>query len=100
MSKITDIICSGAAQSTIVMLSLADLQEFAATLLSDNNKTEIVQPQDEYMTTNEIKAIYSVSDATLWRWAKMGLISCSKRGGKNIYLRSQIERVMKGQPSC
>lgn len=48
-------------------------------------------------TTKEAKAMFpdSVSDATLWRWCKQGLLHKKNIGGKVYYSRIEIANLIK-----
>jgi DNA-binding transcriptional MerR regulator len=46
------------------------------------------------LTVSEVMEVFHVSKVTLWRWQKRGLLVPQKVGKQNLYLVSQIKRVL------
>ncbi len=49
----------------------------------------------ELLTTKECIEVLKISKTTLWKLAKEGALPCLKVGGKNMYLREDIENYIK-----
>lgn len=51
----------------------------------------------DLLTTKQAKAMFphGLSDATLWRWCKQGLLNKKNVGGKVFYSRIEIENLLK-----
>lgn len=52
--------------------------------------------QGDLITPKETKAMLHVSDATLWRYVKTGLVEKKQVGGKVYYSRKEITKIMEG----
>lgn len=56
----------------------------------ENDQGDLVKPKDT-------KAMLGISDATLWRYAKSGLLPKKNIGGKVYYSRKDITKLMQGE---
>lgn len=77
-----------------VVLNIADLKELFLEWQSEVNNNA---PKEEevYLTPDEVASKYRVSKVTLWRNAKSGAWPKPiKIGGKALYRKSEIEKVM------
>lgn len=100
MGKLERLLQEGS--TSLVLVSIEDLTQFGREIAqraideaksltqSKNNEAE-----DERLTTKEVSQRYRVSAPTLWRWQKSGLLHPLKVGAKNVYLRSEIESIMR-----
>jgi excisionase family DNA binding protein len=50
--------------------------------------------EEEFLTTEETAKALRVTSVTLWRWRKSGHIRGIKVGGKLIFAKSEIMRVI------
>ena len=75
-----------------LVISAADLKEFALELLAEREKSSI--KSDKYLTIPETAEKYGVSQSTLWRWSRMGYLPKHKLGGKSFYRESDIIKLM------
>ena len=94
--KIEDILESG-ADVTIKMRS-ADLKEFADNLAKKvvgSIKDSLIKPESTYITINEASEMLHVGKSTLWRWHKMGYLSHREIGGKRLYLKNDIDSILR-----
>ena len=48
----------------------------------------------ERVSSMDAENILGVTSATLWRWAKNGYLVPIKVGRKNVYLKSDIDRIL------
>ena len=96
---ITEILASGGDRVSITV-SVADLVAFANAIATNvansviNGAVEAISgamgDNMTYCTRKETMALLKCSSSTLARWEKQNLISSSKMGGKNLYLRSDV----------
>lgn len=55
------------------------------------------QDNGDLITPKETKALlHGISDATLWRYVKSGLVDKKQVGGKVYYSRKQLTKLMEG----
>lgn len=84
-----------------VQVSVADLKEFALTIMNEVRRDEAArhtaEKTDEKLTPKEVCRRYDLSVSTLWRWAKCGYLKPTKFGRKSYYLKSDIEKLMSGK---
>lgn len=74
-------------------ISAVDLMSFAKTLAEQTAK-EILERYDEKMfTREEVCAKFDVSETTLWRWSKDGIINRKKIGNRIYYSETEIKRL-------
>jgi excisionase family DNA binding protein len=78
-----------------VIVSLADLREFAAEIVEQCTATtpataEVEQSRD-LMTRDEVCDYLGVTKPTLHRWNKSGYLTCVKIGSKVRYRRQDIK---------
>jgi predicted DNA-binding transcriptional regulator AlpA len=81
-----------------ITVSAGDLKEFA-TLLISQTKEELEQSimdgrAETYLSTEKVLETLGISDTTLWRWKKKGLISPVRIGGSDRYRLSDINKLM------
>ncbi|MCH5226577.1 MAG: helix-turn-helix domain-containing protein [Muribaculaceae bacterium] len=55
------------------------------------------KPKETYLTVDEAASRLGVSRSTLWRWDKEGYLTKIKRGKKNTYRLSDVERIINGE---
>lgn len=86
-----------------MMVTLEDLKEFALAIMEDARgmerermEKEREQHSDERLSTRQVCEQYGVSNATLWRWAKMNYLVPHKLGAKKYYMRSEVEKIING----
>lgn len=82
-----------------LVVSAADLKEFALSLIEDARsmeKTEQPAKGDEFLTSEEVMKIVKVKKVTLWRWAKEKYLVPVKVGKSNLYRKSDVQRITEG----
>lgn len=53
--------------------------------------------EDELVSTKKVMEMLGVTDATLWRWDKMGILKKVRIGNRVYYRRSDIIKIADGQ---
>ena len=53
--------------------------------------------EDELISTKKVMEMLGVTDATLWRWDKTGILKKVRIGNRVYYRRSDIVRIADGQ---
>lgn len=86
----------------LMLVSGEQLKQFAKQVAAEaieqakgqapNEETE----QDELLTSAEVCKEFRTSRPTLWRWTKSGLLHPAKIGTKNVYRRSEIQKLIGG----
>lgn len=69
--------------------ALAAYREEQEREVKERNRSSLVTPM-------EAKKSLGVSDATLWRYVKNGLLHKKQVGGKVYYSRNEIDKLMEG----
>lgn len=87
--EIQELISSGNG-NTILMLTPAMLQEFAATLISEASK-RLKKEEERTYTPAEFAERHRVDKSTLWRWNRDGLLKKTIIGGKVFYRDSDLK---------
>ena len=77
-------------QQTMLVVSPADLKEFALTIIEEmkNRPTE----NEHLFTPKEFAERHGVDVSTLWRWKKMGILKPTKIGGKVWYKETDLKK--------
>lgn len=91
--KIKDLL--GANQSTLVIVSVADLKEFGASLIEEAQKVGSEQKDEKMFAPREFAKRHGVATTTLWRWCKSGLLTPVRVGGR-VYYRDSDLRIVEG----
>lgn len=80
----------------LIVVSVADLKEFALELLSDR-KTDVEKVEEEhYLSCADVVEKLGVTRSTLWRWNNYGYLKAIKVGAKTMYRQSDVNRIMEG----
>ena len=87
---IQELITSGSS-NTILMLTPAMLQEFAATLISEASE-RLRKEEERTYTPAEFAERHRVDKSTLWRWNRDGLLKRTIIGGKVFYRDSDLTK--------
>ena len=83
-----------------ITIQKSDLIDFAIFLIK-NTRTEleaedIAQQNESYLTRLETADFLKVDQATLWRWAKRGYLMPIEMGGRRLYRKSDLLRILNG----
>lgn len=67
------------------------IEEVKQILCQKENKSE----KKEYLTTNEVVSMYSLSRPTLWRWERNGILKPHRIGAKKVLFKAEdIEAII------
>ena len=85
--------------SNFIMLQKEDLREVVAALVEElvgnsrmeNNNSDI---ESKYLTRDEVCACLHITYTTLWRRENAGHIKARKVGHRNLYLKSDVEKLV------
>lgn len=85
----------------VVSIKLGDLVEANSILIADTKRALEQQITDAnaetYPSRKKVMEMLDVSEPTLWRWAKDGLLVPINVGGKRRYRMSDVKRFMEGK---
>ena len=78
-----------------------DLHHFAEMLLAHSRKlleeniasVSKDEPEETFLTTDEVCKIFNVCPATLWQWHRTGYLQHIKFGNKNMYPASAVKAI-------
>lgn len=99
MVDIMSLVNSGGQVS--LQVTPGDLLHFAQILISETRKeweNELAsahkeEPEEEYLSTEEVCKIFNVCQATLWDWHRKGYLCHVKWGSKNMYPLSAVNAI-------
>jgi hypothetical protein len=86
--NIQQLLCTNA--NVQVVVNVADLKEFALSLIDEAKNIEEVKPEPMF-TPKEFAARHGVDKSTLWRWCKCGVLTPLHIGGKTFYRDSCLK---------
>lgn len=84
-----------------ISVSLDDLRTFATELIKmakDELEAEVIAKQNEiYLTRLETCEFLKVDQSTLFRWARRGYLMPVEVGGRRVYKKSDLKRILNGE---
>ena len=84
-----------------ITISGEELKEFIEDVIADARlraESEIKAKQsEECIDKEEVKTLLRVCDTTLWKWDKRGKLVPQKVGSRNIYRKSDVLAVLRGE---
>ena len=86
MINIKDLVEKGG--STVLMVTAADLAEFAQAVYDANQNRP--EGEEKLYSPDEFALKNRVTKSTLWRWCKVGILKPTKIGGKVYYKQSDL----------
>ena len=96
--NLQDLINSG--QPIIITVGLLELETFAKNLISQTKtalEAEVIAQQNEsYLTRFETCNFLKVDQSTLFRWARRNYLSPVEVGGRRMYRKSDLQRILNG----
>ena len=83
-----------------ITVRLEDLMEANRSLLAELLEQESQQrekrsKEETYLTRDQVMDMLNISPTTLWRWMKQKYQVPIEIGAKRLYLRSEVERLLK-----
>ena len=84
-----------------------DLRHFAEMLIAESRKeweeqvasARKEEPEEKYLTAEEVRNYFGVTDATLWNWHRTNYLCHVKFGRKNMYPASAVKALANSQAS-
>ncbi len=99
MGKLNEIL--NESSSALLIVSAADLKDFAQELLQAARKEAEQQLQERlkerHLTGKEAAELLGVDTSTLWRWCKNGYLHPADIGGMKKYRLSEINSFIKSK---
>ena len=96
---ITDILQS--KENVLMVVSLNDLKELFNHIIDEREAEKQAVADNEHdnelVGADDTAKILNVKKNTLWRWSKSGYLVPIKVGRKNVYLKSDIDRILKSK---
>ena len=96
---ITDLIKQN--QNVQLVVSASDLRELVNEWYDEREAQKEAERksivESERISKTDAEKTLGVTSATLWRWAKSGYLVPIKVGRKNVYLKSDIDRILKSK---
>ena len=93
---ITDLIKQN--QNVQLVVSASDLREIVNEWCDEREAQREAErnyvKEVERVTSMDAEKILGVTPATLWRWSKTGYLVPIKVGRRNVYLKSDIDRIL------
>ena len=97
--KLADLLQTNANIS--VTITLEDLRTYSNELIQSTKKeleAEVMAQQNEsYLTWVEACDFLKVKQTTLYRWANRGYLVPIQMGGKRMYRKSDLQRILNGR---
>lgn len=83
-----------------ITIRLEDLMEANRSLLAELLEQESLErekrsKEETYLTRDQVMDMLNISSTTLWRWMKQKYLVPIEIGAKRLYLRSEVERLLK-----
>ena len=88
-------------QNVQLVVSASDLRELVNEWYDEREAQKEAERksivESERISSTDAEKSLGVTSATLWRWAKTGYLVPIKVGRKNVYLKSDIHRILKSK---
>lgn len=88
-------------QNVQLVVSASDLRELVNEWYDEREAQKEAERksivESERISSTDAEKSLGVTSATLWRWAKNGYLVPIKVGRKNVYLKSDIDRILKSK---
>ena len=100
MSKLLETLTNG-NQRIAVTIDGEDLMAFVHAVYEDAQQKAAIavekQNAEEFSGTEQVKQMLNVCDTTLWKWAKRKKLVPRKVGARNMYCKTEVLAVLKGE---
>lgn len=75
-----------------ITVSAADLQRFAERIIEETTE-KAKKTASDLLTKKQVREIFHVNDATIWRWEQEGRLKRWGNAGRKVYYRvSDVQR--------
>lgn len=95
MSKLAEMIKE--YPRALIMIDAEDLMEFVQEVYEqakEEGEQKMKDAMEEKMISRaEVKEMFGICDATLWRWEKVGYLVPSRVGSKVFYKQRELEKI-------
>lgn len=83
-----------------ITIRLEDLVEANRSMLTELLEQGALErekrsKEETYLTRDQVMDMLNISPTTLWRWKKQDYLVPVEIGAKRLYLRSEVERLLK-----
>lgn len=89
MARINDLLSSG-RENTLLVVTAEQLEEYSLSLLRKYAASTQSEEKEKWYSPDEFAKQQNVSKATLWRWAKAGIVLKRTVGGK-VYYKENVK---------
>lgn len=76
--------------TTLLVVSPAELKEFALTLADEVSKARA--EENKLFTPEQFAQLHGVNVSTLWRWRKAGILKATQIGGRVFFKESDLTK--------
>lgn len=91
MESLHQLLNSGMASSTIVMVSAADLKAFTDAVVSETRRAVEEQFRPVYLTREEVMELLHISNGTFYNFLRDGKLRPVMVGDQKRFIRSEID---------
>ncbi len=78
-------------QTTFAVLTIEQIKEIVRLTVAQFRGADTTEQPLVMMSASEVKQHYGMSDSTLWRWQRAGLVHPVRIGRERKYDRREIE---------
>ena len=86
-------LCKNSDSRINLTVCISDLLLFGETIAAAAVKEVLERHEEKMYSIDEVAEKFNVSDTTLWRWSKQGLITRKKIGNRIYYPETEIRRL-------
>ncbi len=95
MDNLQQLLNSGMASNTIVMVSAADLKAFADRIVADTRRIVEEQYQPRYFDIDDLMKLFKTSRSTIYNWMKKGTLPAPcQLEGKILFGQAEIREAV------
>ena len=90
-----------ASQMVLTIITDEQLEAFADAVITKYQQNIVrrkaaEKPQEEWMTRKEVMTLLRRCDSTMTKWARRGYLVPSMVGGKHLYRKADVMRILNG----
>lgn len=94
MDSLHQLLNSGMASSTIVMVSAADLKEAIDRIVIETRRAVEEQHRPVYLTREEVMEMLKISNGTFYNFIKAGKLRPVMVGDQKRFIRAEIDEAV------